>query len=249
MSSPEPPLVDPPQAPEPHDGRRHLHDEPEEHHGRRHLRHLDTRIQGEDLGRIVSLSDGVFAFALTLLVLSLTVPVSKTPGVSLTNGQLGAALNHDWGVFVAYAFAFVMIALWWSIHNRTFYYIAKFDSTLVWLNLLLLAQIAVMPFILSVFATYGIGQSNPLQYAIVLFAAVQATLGATGTAIWEYARRAKLTRPGISDEISDFFTRRGLYTSAVFVISIGISFYSVGYAELSWIAIFFVQRMLTVRGD
>ncbi len=249
MSSPEPSLDDPPDSTEPHDGRRHFHDDPEAHHGRRHLRHLDTRIQGEDLSRIVSLSDGVFAFALTLLVLSLTVPVSKIPGTTLNNGELGAALYHDWGVFVAYAFAFVMIALWWSIHNRTFYYIAKFDSTLVWLNLLLLAQIAVMPFVLSVFATYGIGQSNPFQYAVVLFAAVQATLGATSTAIWEYARRARLTKPGISNEISDFFTRRGLYTSGVFLVSIGISFYRVEYAELSWIAIFFVQRMLSVRGD
>ncbi len=184
MSSPEPPIDDPPDATEPHDGRRHLHDDPEGRHGRRHLRHLDTRIQGEDLGRIVSLSDGVFAFALTLLVLSLTVPLPKAPAMTFSNGQLGAALGADWYTFLAYGFAFVMIALWWSIHNRTFYYIAKFDSTLVWLNLLLLAQIAVMPFVLGVFATYGFGgahNQHSLQYAIVLFAAIQATLGATST--------------------------------------------------------------------
>jgi uncharacterized membrane protein len=214
-----------------------------------HYRRLDTRIAGEDLGRIVSLSDGVFAFALTLLVLSLTVPISKTG--HYTNGQLGAALNQDYGTFLAYGFAFVMIALWWVVHNRTYQYIAKFDSTLVWLNMAMLAQIAVMPFVLDVYAQYGFGSgSQPaLQYAVVLFAAVQISLGLTTTGMWEYARHAKLTKPDVSTSVSNYFTRRGLLTSLVFGISIGVSFYSVTYAQLTWIGIFFVQRFLTIVGD
>jgi uncharacterized membrane protein len=219
-------------------------------HGHR-VRRVDTRIVGEDLGRIVSLSDGVFAFALTLLVLSLTVPISATG--KFDNGQLGAALNHDYGTFLAYAFAFVMIALWWVIHNRTYYYIAKFDSTLVWLNMLLLAQIAVMPFILGVYAAYGFGSDSvngaPLQYAVVLFAAVQMTLGLTATGIWEYARRKKLVKPNVSQDISNYFTRRGLLTAMVFGISIAVSFWSVAFAQITWIGIFFVQRALTITGD
>jgi uncharacterized membrane protein len=217
--------------------------------GRRAHR-LDTRISGEDLGRIISLSDGVFAFALTLLVLSLAVPVAKTGG-PVTNGQLGALLNHDYGTFAAYAFAFFMIAIWWVVHNRTYLYIARFDNTLVWLNMFLLAQIAVMPFILGVYSTYGFGSADQpaLQYAVVLFAAVQISLGLTTTGMWEYARFAKLTKPNVAPEISRFFTRRGLFTSAVFAISIGISFYSTVLAELSWVGIFFVQRLLTYAGD
>lgn len=215
------------------------------------VRRVDTQIVGEDLGRIVSLSDGVFAFALTLLVLSLTVPVAQN-GSSFTNGQLGAALNHDYGTFLAYAFAFLMIALWWVVHNRTFYYIAKFDSTLVWLNMMLLAQVAVMPFVLDVYAEYGFGSAPhqpALQYAIVLFALVQATLGLTTTAIWEYARRAHLTKPNVPADISNYFTRRGLLTSLVFAISIGVSFYNLTYAQFTWFGIFLVQRALTVTGD
>jgi uncharacterized membrane protein len=214
-----------------------------------HLRRVDTRIKGEDLGRIVALSDGVFAFALTLLVLSLTVPVAKVG--HFTNGQLGAALNQDYTTFVAYGFAFVMIALWWTVHNRTYLYIARFDSTLVWLNMALLAQIAVMPFVLDVYAQYGFGSgSQPaLQYAIVIFAAVQISLGLTTTGIWEYARRAGLTKPDISKEVSDYFTRRGLATCLVFAISIGVSFYSITWAQVTWIGIFVVQRLLTIAGD
>jgi len=210
---------------------------------------LDTRITGEDLGRIISLSDGVFAFALTLLVLSLTVPVAKTG--HFTNGQLGAALNQDYGTFLAYGFAFVMIALWWVIHNRTYLYIARFDSTLVWLNMALLAQIAVMPFVLDVYAQYGFGSGAQmaLQYAVVLFASVQITLGLTTTAIWEYARHAKLVKPNVPKDVSSYFTRRGLLTALVFGVSIGISFFSVEGAQITWFGIFVVQRLLTVRGD
>jgi uncharacterized membrane protein len=210
---------------------------------------LDTRIAGEDLGRIVSLTDGVFAFALTLLVLSLTVPISKTG--HFNNGQLGAALNQDYGTFLAYGFAFVMIALWWVVHNRTYQYIAKFDSNLVWLNMAMLAQIAVMPFVLDVYAQYGFGSSvqPALQYAVVMFAAVQISLGLTMTGIWEYARHAHLTKPDVSVGVSNYITRRGLLTSLVFAISIGVTFYSITLAELTWVGIFFVQRFLTVVGD
>jgi uncharacterized membrane protein len=210
---------------------------------------VDTRITGEDLGRIISLSDGVFAFALTLLVLSLTVPISKSG--SFTNGQLGAALNQDYGTFLAYGFAFLMIALWWIVHNRTYLFIARFDSTLVWLNMAMLAQIAVMPFVLDVYAQYGFGSgSQPaLQYAVVLFAAVQISLGLTTTAMWEYARRAKLVKPDVPADISNYFTRRGLLTALVFVVSIGVSFYNVTWAQVTWFGIFLVQRALSVAGD
>jgi uncharacterized membrane protein len=215
----------------------------------RRVHRVDTRIVGEELDRIISLSDGVFAFALTLLVLSLTVPISKTG--TFTNGGLGAALNHDYGAFIAYAFAFVMIAIWWVVHNRTFYYIARYDSTLVWLNMAMLAQIAVMPFVLGVYSSYGFGNSTqqPLQYAVDLFAAIQITLGVTTTALWEYARHAKLVKPNVSRDVSDYFTRRGLLTALVFAISIGVSFVSVEFAQVTWVGIFFVQRALTIRAD
>ncbi len=205
-------------------------------HSRRHR----MAMAGEDLGRIISLSDGVFAFALTLLVLSLAVP-SVT-----SNGALGFALHRDYAAFFGFAFAFVMIAIWWMIHNRTFQFITRFDSTLVWLNMMLLAQIAIMPFVLSVYTTYS---GDGYQYAVVLFATIQITLGLTSTAIWEYARRAHLTKSGMPEGVSHYLTNRGLASALVFAISIGISFYNVAWAEYSWVLIFVAQRFMTMEGD
>ncbi len=202
-------------------------------------------IGGEDLGRIIALSDGVFAFALTLLVLSLAVPVVKT------NGALGAALNHDYAPIYGYAFAFVMIGIWWIVHNRTYQYIARFDSTLVWLNMILLAQIAIMPFVLSVFTTYTSSSvpGTPFQYAVILFSAIQITLGLTQSALWAYARHAHLTKPTATPAVSRYFARRGYVSAGVFSLSIAISFWKVSVAEYSWILLFVLQRLLTVEGD
>lgn len=202
-----------------------------------------AQIAGEDLGRIVSLSDGVFAFAMTLLVLSLVVP-SFPAGTSVTEGGLVHKLWGDWPTFLGYAFAFIMIAIWWIVHNRTYQYIARFDSGLVWINMILLMQIAVMPFVLGVYTTY-----STHRVAVDLFAGIQVTLGLTTTGLWEYAQRKGLSKANTPPAAARYFTRRGYLAAAVFAVSIGISFVSVEAAQISWAAIFFVQRMLTLEGD
>lgn len=62
-----------------------------------------------------------------------------------------------------------MIAIGWINHHRTFRYIERYDGTLVALNMALLLEVAVIPFILNLYSTY-----SAAQLAIVLFAATQA---------------------------------------------------------------------------
>jgi uncharacterized membrane protein len=208
---------------------------------------IPTRISGEDLSRILSLSDGVFAFAMTLLVLSLTVPVISGSGTShpvFTSTHLANKLWADIDVFVAYGFAFVMIAVWWVVHNRTFQYIARYDSPLVWINMAVLVQIAVMPFVLSVFSTYSYTQAG-----VVLFAGIQVTLGLTTTLMWDYARRAHLLKPSVPAVVAKYFSRRGYFTALVFAASIGVSFVSLEGAEITWVLTFLVQRFVASHGD
>jgi uncharacterized membrane protein len=203
-------------------------------------------IEGEDLGRILALSDGVFAFAMTLLALSLTVPIVTGSTAVQLNGRLGAALEQDWTAFLGYAFAFVMIALWWVAHNRVFNYVRRYNSTLVWINMALLVQIAVMPFVLSVFVHYSGGSISqpPLMVAVDLFAGTQVTLGITNTGMWDYARRAKLLTAKVPVSVLTYYHRRGYLTSAVFAGSIAISFVNATAAELSWVLVFVVARTL-----
>ncbi|HTT73200.1 MAG TPA: TMEM175 family protein [Thermoplasmata archaeon] len=196
----------------------------------------DRLPPGEDLTRIISLSDGVFAFSLTFLVISLVVPTG------LTEGQLGAHLAQDWPTFLGYAFAFFLIANWWTIHHRTFSYVRRYDGTVVWINMSILLEIAVMPFVLTVFTTYGVAGD---QYAVILFAATQALTGVTFAGLWRYATADhRLVDPDLDARLIRYYADRGLVTPLIFVLSIAISFASVSWAEYSWVAMFVVPRLL-----
>jgi uncharacterized membrane protein len=201
---------------------------------------------GEDLSRILALSDGVFAFALTLLVLTLTVPVINTHGLTpqQTSGALGASLHQEYGQFLAYVFAFVMIAIWWRAHHRTFRYITRYDSVLTNLNLALLLEIAVMPFILEVYSDY-----QSAQIAVILFSAIQAVTGLTLNAIWTYATsHHRLVSPKLSEATIHYTTTRGRLTPLIFVAAIGVSFLNVAAAQYTWILAIVAQRFLVRYG-
>ncbi len=174
---------------------------------------------------------------MTLLALSLTVPVVHGSTPAAQSGNLLNRLLADGPLFFGYAFAFVMIAVWWIIHNRTFQYIARYDSAVVWINMVLLIQIAFMPFVLSLFNDY-----STTQVAVDLFAVIQITLGVTNLALWEYCRNHHLLKPNIPAGIARYYTYRGLLASGIFAVSIGVSFISVSFAEYVWIGTFIVQR-------
>ena len=186
---------------------------------------------GEDLGRVISVSDGVFAFALTLLVLGLTVPVISGSGSSSQVSQsLWQALQGDWPKFLGYAFAFVMISIWWMVHHRTFRYIERYDFVLMWANMVVLLEVAVMPFVLQVYTAY-----SSTQTAVVLFAFVQAVTGLTLNLLWRYASRGhRLIDPKLPEAEIRYYANRGLLSPAAFAASIALSFVSVSLAQYFW---------------
>jgi len=195
--------------------------------------HRGSEVPGEDLSRILALTDGVFAFALTLLVLGLTVPVLVTTGLnsSQVSGELGARLHQDYQSFLGYIFAFVMIAIWWTYHHQTFRYIERYDTVLMWTNMAVLLEIAVMPFVLQVYTAY-----TDAQVAVVLFAVMQLATGLTLNLLWRYASSGhRLVNPHLDPAEIRYFADRGLITPIVFAISIGVSFLSVEAAEVLWI--------------
>jgi len=190
-------------------------------------------MPGENLGRIISLSDGVFAFSLTLLVLGLTVPALNTAGLSSSqvSGTLAHQLQSDWPKFFGYAFAFVMISLWWMVHHRTFRYIERYDFVLMWLNMVVLLEVAVMPFVLQLFTTYP-----DTQVAVAVFAFMQFATGLTINALWRYASKGhRLIDPRLSEEEIRYFSNRGALPAIAFGVSILVSFVDVTWAQLLWI--------------
>ena len=85
------------------------------------------------LDRILAISDGVFAFAVTLLVLDLFVPVLSS---GATSGDLGQALSKEYASFVSYLLSFFIAGVWWNAHHRNFSFLRYTDSRLRWLRAL-----------------------------------------------------------------------------------------------------------------
>jgi len=109
------------------------------------------RLQGAfrlTSGRVEAFSDGVFAIAVTLLILNVQLPSSTAPGA------LPAALLHLWPSYATYAASFLTIGIMWLNHHGLFSRLARVDRWLAMLNLVLLMVIAFVPFPTAVLGSH-----------------------------------------------------------------------------------------------
>ena len=114
-----------------------------------------TETERRELDRVGAFSDGVFAIAITLLVLNIEVP--DVPG-----SELGSAISDLSDDFVAYGIGFALIGLFWFEHHKLFALLGRASGRLVVVNTALLALIALMPFTTAVLGRYD----EPLAVAL-----------------------------------------------------------------------------------
>jgi uncharacterized membrane protein len=180
-----------------------------------------------EFSRIVAFSDGVFAIAITLLVLNLGVPDH------VHGGELGTALWNERQDVLAYAISFAVIGRFWIIHHRFFGEVTGFDGRLIALNLFYLAWIVLIPFSSRVLGDHGGNTAAVVLYAANLVGAVL-----SGMLLFADAQRAGLTRttPALAREER----RRSLLIAAVFLASIPVAFVNPSLAPYCWLALFVV---------
>src|SRR5215468_3389895 len=87
-----------------------------------------------DVTRVEAFSDGVFAIAITLLVLNIQIPTAEKVGP----GGLASALLSQWPVYIAYLSSFITILIIWMSHHNLFRYIVRIDYMFLVVNGLLL---------------------------------------------------------------------------------------------------------------
>jgi uncharacterized membrane protein len=193
------------------------------------------RDQAEvEFNRIVAFSDGVFAIAITLLVLGLTVPAGVT--------DLKQALINNEGDFLAYGISFAVLGRYWLLHHRFFSALERFDGRLMALNLMYLAFIALVPFTSQVLGDYG-DQTE----AIVLYAINLILVSGSFYLQIIYSYRAGLVRTEAGAYERAFAGPANLITIGVFVASIPVAFISPTAATVMWLAIFVVGRQVSKR--
>jgi uncharacterized membrane protein len=187
-----------------------------------------------EFNRIVAFSDGVFAIAITLLVLGLTVPSNSE--------NLTHTLLENRGDFLAYAISFAVLGKYWLAHHRFFSALARFDGRLMGLNLLYLSFIALVPFTSQVLGDYGDHTDSIVLYAINMI-----LVSGSFYAQILYSYRAGLIRPEARAYEQRYAGPANLVTVGVFLLSIPVAFLSPLAATLMWLGIFFVSRRVSNR--
>ena len=100
--------------------------------------------KGRGLDRVIAFSDGVFAIAITLLVLNFRVP--HVVGTHDQNRQFFEGLWHDSGLVLGFALSFYVIARYWRSHHRLSPRLKTIDNRFISLNLIFLALIVFLPY-------------------------------------------------------------------------------------------------------
>jgi uncharacterized membrane protein len=192
----------------------------------------------QELGRLLALSDGVFAIAITLLVLQLTVPEISGGGVaSKLGGQLVAAIPN----IITYCIGFVVIALFWISHRRIFVYIVRSDAVLTLLNLGLLLCIAFMPFPTAIISLYG-----NTAIAVIFYTSTLALASLVNLVIWLWAGSGhRLISREVSPRVVRSHAWRAVVAPAVFILSIPVALWNPTAAELSWLLILVVSQAIS----
>lgn len=180
-----------------------------------------------ELERIIFFSDAVIAIAITLLAVQIGLPT----GVTLET--LPDEIFRLVPQFGIYAMSFLIIGNYWIIHHRVFQNIRKYDSRLIWLNVLFLLFIAFLPVPSNIFGRYPTQQS-----AIIFFDACLFFVGMTQTAIWWYASSGhRLLIKTFSPYLIRWGMIRSLVPPAVMLLSIVLTYISTTAAVLSWVLI------------
>ncbi|HEY1650171.1 MAG TPA: TMEM175 family protein [Terracidiphilus sp.] len=177
---------------------------------------LYNRIQGRNLDRLAALSDGIFAVAMTLLVLDLHVPsAAQVHGERELLASLGA-FGPQW---IAYCMSFLTLGIFWAGQQTQLNHIGEGTRDLTWIHLGFLFTITMMPLstrLLAEFISYRVALGI---YWLNIFAP-----GAMLYWSWAYATRHSLIKPDTPDEVRGSICRRILIAQSLYAAGAALCF-------------------------
>ena len=187
--------------------------------------------------RLETLTDGVFAFAMTLLVLGLELPF-------VPRGDNGAELTRAmfdlWLPLAKYAVSFLLAGAFWVLHVRQIRYIRRVDVTFLWLGMGSLLLVALLPFSTSLVSDFPGRDAAEYFFhfnilGISVFSALQ----------WIYATRdRRLVSPDLSDEIIDLDRRLNLLVPTIALIGLATAPVGSFESNLLYVTVPFLAALL-----
>ena len=176
-----------------------------------------------ETSRVEAFSDGVFAIAATLLVLTLTVPTVRE---AASGRLLWHELLQRWPTYFAFVVSFVSILVMWASHHNIFTLIRRVDHTFLLINGVVLMGVTVIPFSTELLAQH---LGHPGEHvAAAIYSGVALIIALGFNALWYWARRrgGHLLELEIPARTMRLFTRQYAVGPLVYLAALGVSFVS-----------------------
>jgi uncharacterized membrane protein len=193
--------------------------------------------------RVEAVSDGIFAIAITLLVLTISAPKDYT--------RLAAELGDRWPSLAAYVVSFAVIGIMWFNHHSIFSLLERVDGVLFYLNLLLLMTIAFLPYPTGVLGE-ALQKGEGERTAAIVYSVTMTVNALAWDALWLYAssgrRLLRSTFPESRRRIASLAFTAGI---GAYAISIAVALVS-AYACLAFhaaLALYYALDPLTRRAN
>jgi uncharacterized membrane protein len=176
--------------------------------------------------RLEAFSDGVFAIAITLLILEVKVPHAGT------EGGLARALAALWPSYLGYVISFVTLGIMWANHHAMFTYIRRTDRYFLLIHVFFLMCISFLPFPTAVLAEH-LPEPDSRRVAVALYSATLVVIALAYNAVWWYAvtGRRLLGRNADPDAVRTI-SRRYALGPISYLVSFALAFANV-WASLS----------------
>ena len=188
-----------------------------------------------DRSRLEAFSDGVFAVAITLLALNLTV---AGPG----HGHLLDQLYDRWPAFLAYLISFFMIGIVWVNHHALVRAIMAVDRTLLFLNLVLLLFVVLIPFATATEADYFPANSRDARLAMVLYAGVFLGMSVGFGSIFEWTLHGQRVYQPLPPERHWAARARFVGGGLVYAVAIAVAVFNaiVAFVIIAVVAVYYI---------
>jgi uncharacterized membrane protein len=174
--------------------------------------------------RIEAFSDGVFAIAITLLVLGITVPRTRDLAAG---GSLGGLLLKMWPQYLAFVTSFITILAQWVNHHRIFSFIQRTDHPFLYWNGTLLLFVTFMPFPTALLAEYLL--HSQARVAGAVYAGTYVGIAFAFKGMWHHAsKNGRLLAQNVDDKEIRQISLQYRYGPPFYLAAFALSFVSVG---------------------
>jgi uncharacterized membrane protein len=199
---------------------------------------LYNKIQGQSLERLAALSDGIFAVAMTLLVLDLHVPLREAVR---SEQQLRVALVALAPQFISYLMSCLTLGIFWAGQQTQFNYFERGNRDLTWIHIAFLFTVSMLPF-----STRLLAEFIEFRTALLLYWANIFVLGAILYASWRYATRAGLLKADVPLEIRRAIRRRIVFAQGLYALGAALCFFNT-YCSIGFIVLLQLNYAIAPR--